>query len=351
MIADNGIVIRNIFHMLAYAYRGLNQRHFEKVGTESFEHLEDLMAAILVEGITRQIKQGLHRDYVFQDQDIRTVRGKINPADSMRHRINCRQLLNCHFDDLMTDTFFNRILKQTMRILIRHPRVKLAHRQELRKILPIFDQVADIDLRCVRWSTLQLGRQTQSYELLLNICRMVYLRQIQTENRGNLKLTQFEDFDFARLYERFLLAYFRVHHPKLQAAAPHIAWDLEPGTPVPQHLPKMKSDIVLRGETQVLIIDAKFYGHTLQSHHQKSTYHSSNLYQIFTYVRNLQAAMPDVPVSGMLLYAKTKEAITPDADFRINGNDYSVRTLDLDCEFTEIRAHLDKIAQKLTNKK
>lgn len=25
----------------------------------------------------------------------------------------------------MTDTFFNRILKQTMRILIRHPRVKL----------------------------------------------------------------------------------------------------------------------------------------------------------------------------------------------------------------------------------
>ena len=136
------------------------------------------MATILVEGFTRQIKQGLHRDYVFQDQNIQTVRGKINPVDSMRHRINCRQLLNCHFDDLMTDTFFNRILKQTMRILIRHPRVKLAHRQELRKILPIFDQVADIDLRCVRWSTLQLGRQTQSYELLLNICRMVYLHQI-----------------------------------------------------------------------------------------------------------------------------------------------------------------------------
>ena len=63
------------------------------------------MAAILVEGFTRQIKQGLHRDYVFQDQDIQTVRGKINPVDSMRHRINCRQLLNCHFDDLMTNNF------------------------------------------------------------------------------------------------------------------------------------------------------------------------------------------------------------------------------------------------------
>ena len=70
MIAENGIVISNIFRMLAYAFRGLRDSYFRRVATEPFEHLEDYLAEILLAGVKRQIKQGLHRDYVFQDDDI-----------------------------------------------------------------------------------------------------------------------------------------------------------------------------------------------------------------------------------------------------------------------------------------
>lgn len=347
MIADNGIVISNIFHMLAYAFRGLREPLYKRVETEPFEHLEDLLAAILLAGVKRQIKQGLHRGYVFQDDDIRTVRGRILLGRTLAHRANGRLEIGCHFDELTHDTLFNRILKQTMQVLMRDARVTPAHRRELCRALSAFGRVGEIDLRGVHWSALQLGRQTQSYELLLNICRMVYLHQLQTEDPGSLKLKQFDDVGVERIYERFLLGYFRAHHPQLRAAAPHIAWDIADDCDVPEHLPTMKSDVVLTGDKKVLVIDAKFYGQTMQRHFNKSTYHSANLYQIFTYVRNLQAAMPDVRVSGMLLYAKTNEAVTPDAKFRINGNDFSVRTLNLDCEFSEIRNSLDEIAMAI----
>lgn len=77
MIATNGILIRNIFHMLAYAYKGLRHKSYERIAIESFDHIEDLMAAILLRGINQQVKQGLHRDYQLHSDDLLTVRGRI----------------------------------------------------------------------------------------------------------------------------------------------------------------------------------------------------------------------------------------------------------------------------------
>ena len=45
------------------------------------------------------------------------------------------------------------------------------------------------------------------------------------------------------------------------------------------------------------------------------------------------------------MYAKTQEAVTPDSSFVIGGNPISVKTLDLNQEFSFIAAQLDKIAE------
>lgn len=82
----------------------------------------------------------------------------------------------------------------------------------------------------------------------------------------------------------------------------------------------------------------------MQMQHDKTTLHSGNVYQIFTYVKNQDTANTG-NVSGMLLYAKTEEAITPDCSFVMGGNKISVKTLDLNKEFKLIAAQLDKIAE------
>ncbi len=110
---------------------------------------------------------------------------------------------------------------------------------------------------------------------------------------------------------------------------------------------------LLEGEkgqvSKVLIIDAKYYGHTTQVQYDKHTLHSNNLYQIFTYVKNKDAWFGDKPheVSGMLLYARTDEEIQPDHTYLMSGNKISVKTLDLNCEFSVIAAQLNAIADSL----
>ena len=108
----------------------------------------------------------------------------------------------------------------------------------------------------------------------------------------------------------------------------------------------MQTDIMLTYKEKVLIIDAKYYGHTTQNQFGVHTLHSNNLYQIFTYVKNKEHELGGKPheVSGMLLYAQTDESILPNNEYRMSGNKITVRTLDLNQNFEEISADLNAIA-------
>ena len=113
-------------------------------------------------------------------------------------------------------------------------------------------------------------------------------------------------------------------------------------------LPVMQTDIMLSKGEKTLIIDAKYYAHTTQAQYDVHTLHSGNLYQIFTYVKNKETELSKQPheVSGMLLYAKTDESVLPNNTYKMSGNKISVRTLDLDCDFDQIAAQLDSIAEE-----
>lgn len=124
-------------------------------------------------------------------------------------------------------------------------------------------------------------------------------------------------------------------------------WNLSPETEksMIRFLPVMQTDIFLRYRERVLIIDTKYYGSVMQKQYNKATLHSANVYQIFTYVKNQDAAGTG-DVSGMLLYARTDEAIVPDCSFIMGGNEIAVKTLDLNTEFSRIASQLDRIAGK-----
>ena len=65
-------------------------------------------------------------------------------------------------------------------------------------------------------------------------------------------------------------------------------------------------------------------------------------------MKNKEAELADRPheVSGMLLYAKTDEEVYPENEYRMSGNRIEVRTLNLDRDFSQIKAQLDEIARK-----
>lgn len=149
-----------------------------------------------------------------------------------------------------------------------------------------------------------------------------------------------------RLYEKFILEYFKKEYPQIKASASQILWIVDDG--VLEMPPIMQSDVILEYGNKVLIIDAKYHAHNMQVQYDVHSVHSGNLYQIFTYVKNKTAELndPEKTVSGMLLYAKTDEMIQPNGTYKMTGNTISVGTLGLNCGFSEISAQLNSVAER-----
>ena len=346
MIKDKSIYIKNIYYMLSYAFQILRQSNYEEVMSEKFDMVQDLFAAILAKGISKQLKQGLHREYINKQETLTVVRGKLNMPETIRNRIQHKQKLACEFDELSENNLFNQILKTTIHYLIQDNGVKADRKASLKKLLVFFDGITLLLPSEISWGKLHYQRNNKNYELLINICYFVLAGMLQTTENGKYKMTAFSDDHMARLYEKFVLEYYRYHHKYLsEVKAAQVKWDLrgENAESMIRFLPVMQTDITLRLKDKVLIIDAKYYGKTLQKQFDKYTLHSANVYQIFTYVKNLDKDNTH-NVAGILLYAKTDEAITPDCMFNMGGNQIGAQTLDLNVEFKSIKAQLDKLA-------
>ncbi|MBQ6628290.1 MAG: 5-methylcytosine-specific restriction endonuclease system specificity protein McrC [Methanobrevibacter sp.] len=342
MIASETIYIKNIYYMLSYAFKVLNEKSYKKIELENFENISELLSEILAIGVAKQIKQGLVKDYIEFSETTSSIKGKINITESINEQSFIKGQLNCSYDEFSVNCKLNQILKATMYLLIKSD-ISNIRKKKLKNLLMYFREVDFVDVKKINWK-IRFDRNNQSYKMLINICYLIINGLIHTEKSGEVKLMEFSDNQLMnRLYEKFVLNYFIKEHPEISASAPQINWQIDEG--IDFLLPKMQTDVTLEYENKILIIDTKFYAHNTSENYGKNIHHTSNLYQIFTYVKNKEVEVQGkgFEVSGMLLYAMTNERIQPDSDYVMSGNKISVKTLDLNQEFSIIRNQLDNI--------
>ena len=186
--------------------------------------------------------------------------------------------------------------------------------------------------------------------MLVGICYLVIEGLLLSDKQGHVKMGKFlDDQKMHRLYEKFILEYYRFHYPQFHARAMYIDWAEESGNT--DLLPMMKTDITLQHNNDTLIIDAKYYTHNVQEYNNRFIVSSNNLYQMYSYVKNYVDTnkVKKENVSGMLLYAKTEDEIQADSDYVISGNKISVKNLDLNTDFNQIKNHLNNIAESYFN--
>lgn len=345
MTEDKGILIRNVYYMLAYAFHELRQNNYAEIAGESFTDIYDLFAEILIRGVSYQLKQGLHREYVRKKESIQTVKGKIDMRGTIANKMRNIQRIACDYDELSENNIYNQILATTATILIRHSDVKKEKKSKLKQLMLFFQNVQPIDVHTIRWNALRFDRNNRNYRMLLYLCYFIISEWVMTTETGKFKMREFSDDHMCRLFEKFVLAYYKKHHPELKPCAAQIDWNIEIEQSTTNILPIMQTDILLTMGERTLIIDTKYYTHSMQLQYNKATIHSNNLYQIHTYVTEYDQERKG-NVDGMLLYAKTQEEIVPDGQIKIKtGNYIYFRTLDLNTDFDTIKKRLDSFVR------
>lgn len=346
MTEDKGILIRNIYYMLAYVFQELKQNNYAEIEGESFEDIYDLFAEILSRGISFQLKQGLYREYVSHNESLLTIRGKINMGETIRNRMQNNQQINCDYDELSENNVFNQILVTTTHVLLKHSDVKKETKMKLKKLMLFFQNVDSIDLHTIRWNSLRFDRNNRNYRMLIYLCYFIVKEWLMTTDEGKMKMREFSDDHMCRLFEKFVLEYYKKHHPEFKPEAKQIEWNIIKEQSDTSVLPIMQTDILLTMGEKTLIIDTKYYSKILQQQYGKETIRNNNLYQIRTYVNEYDREHRH-NVDGMLLYAKTKNDDFDDAT--INHRDgYSlfIRTIDLNTDFEGIKKRLESFVTK-----
>ena len=378
MIKDGNILIKNIYYMLAYAYDTLTPSICEDVRLERFDSMHDMFAHVLARRLSTQLKQGLYKTYRSQIREMSAVRGKLYMPGTMQCRMQRKCTVSCQVDELTENNLFNQIIKTTVLLLLRHPRAEKACKGELKKEMMYFSNVDVISPQTIRWDMIRFQRQNRSYRLLLAVCRLILEGMLLTTESGHHRMFSFREIPelfqegsdvpehrkINDLYERFVRKYYQQEFrqfPGFSCRDETMLWQEAQG-----HidlLPKMHTDITLTYDRKVLIIDTKYYQHIVTNKNGRSYISPDNLYQIFAYVKNKEAflnarAKPDDTlreddeddklwrVEGMLLYASTEELLLPDKTYDLMGSKISIKTLDLNADFEDIRRQLDDIVEK-----
>ena len=341
--------IKNIYWMLAYAFDILKDKGTQSIKTEEFDNIYNLLTAILVKSVNYQLKKGLNKEYILQEEKLSNIKGKILISNSIKYTTMKEHKLICQYDDFSSNTVLNQIIKVTLNYLLKNKNVNKKYKVSIKKILLYFKEVEDINIKNINWKSINYNKNNNTYKITINVCYLIIEGLLLSEEKGENKLNQFiDDQRMSALYERFVREYYKKHFPMLNAKASHVDWNIAEEDEIGL-LPEMRTDITLTYKNKTLIIDTKYYGKTMQynSLYNTKTLISGNIYQIFTYVKNKDKENTG-NVSGMLLYAKTDEEIYPNQSNKFGNNVIAIRTLDLTKDFKEVMKQLDEIAYEFS---
>ena len=120
----------------------------------------------------------------------------------------------------------NRIIRTTMDVLVKSG-ISKDRKKQLRKLLIYFSEVEPLSRESINWK-LQFNKNNQTYQMLISICYLILKGLLQTTSDGSTKLMDFLDEQrMCRLYEKFILEYYRKEHPEIRASASQIPWDTD----------------------------------------------------------------------------------------------------------------------------
>ena len=336
------IPIRNIYFLLCYAWNRLEEGGITDVSRVDSSELADLFASVLISGVRHLLRRGLGRGYERFEGDLVSLRGRVMVAETSRRMMMIHGKARCEYDELTENTWPNRIIKATLRHLAGVPSLDKNLQSQLLGLCRDLPGIEPITLTRGAFRSIQLHSNARFYRFLINVCELVVSSWLVDEASGDYRFRDFlrDDKRMARLFESFVQNFLRHECPDLDVRKEKIQWNLdEVADGSMDFLPQMETDISVRSANSTLIIETKYYTEAMTTNFGKERVRSAHLYQLFAYLKNLEArGGVDLVASGMLLYPAVGTSLR--LSYKLGGHQISVCTLDLSQDWNIIRAEL-----------
>jgi 5-methylcytosine-specific restriction enzyme subunit McrC len=294
------VPIRNLFCMLSYVnempelIQSLNDVDEDLI-------TYDFIAKQFLKEVQALHRRGLVKSYVAVTEPTNRLGGRVIMNDSMPYIIAKKPIVVCEKDEYSANILFNQVMKTILTAICRNRYVKEETRKQSFMYLEYMPEVDTISLTKGLFSKLRFGRHNIHYKRMIHIAQILHELTLLSHMHGNWSLftAELDDTSLNQIFEKFLFHFYRLEQREYRVFSETMQWNLQGGDR--SLLPSMRTDVSLshKSKPEKIIVDAKFYKNTLQEYHGKASFHSHNMYQIFTYLMHQPREMN---VRGVLIY-------------------------------------------------
>ena len=354
---EYGIPIRNVWHMLLYAWNevpvgDLRGWALREAAVEEAPTLDALLASVLIRLMQQRLRIGLGHDYIEEEGSLRGIRGRIRFGETIKQHALERGQLICEYQGYRVNSRKNQIIRSTLARLI-----KVGHfgpdgtkgkeiQQKLRRLVRDLDGIDFVELtpELIRRQLYARGGHDHDYRLMLSICDLIIQRQMPSDSEGHVRalvpLIDRELLVLYRIYERFVANFYRIHLKGWEVSAQkQLEWHAAEAN---ERLPLMVPDIILQEQSteRMIVLDTKFTAHSLvENQWGKAVFDSSHLYQLYAYLKSQEhLSEAHRTAAGILLYPAIRYRLSEKA--RLQDQVIRLESVDLAAPWREIEQQL-----------
>lgn len=341
---EKRIPIQNIYYMLSYCAGMLPEKDLKDVDGVDTTDLLELYAQSLVRKLRPFVKRGFYKEYVQEQDELATLKGKVLFKESVAKTSMLRGKLICTYDDFSEDIIHNQIIKATLRRLLQYSGLKKETLADLKKLIPFFQRVSLIELESKHFNNIKLHRNNKKYGFILDVCYIIFQNVLINENTGTIKFVDYNrEEKMSAVFEEFIRKFYEIRcAKKFKVKSERLAWQhinvIEGDSRL---IPGMQTDITMFNSNTKIIIDAKYYKKTLDVNKRgDARINSNHLYQLFSYLSNTKQFEK---MMGILVYPEVDRKVNQ--VFEMNGYLFKVMTLNLNTHWAKIEQRLMEIIE------
>jgi 5-methylcytosine-specific restriction enzyme subunit McrC len=289
-------------------------------------------------------RRGLVKNYVTKIESTNRLGGRVIMNESMPYIMSKKPAVVCEKDEYSANILLNQIMKSTLRSICVNRYVKEETRKRSFHYLELISEVDPIPITREVFSRIYFGRHDAYYKRMVHIAKLLHELTLLSHKHGNWSLfsAELDEKSLNRIFEKFLFNFYRIEQKKYRVSSEVMQWKLEGNQ---TYLPTMKTDVSLTHKNgfEKIVIDAKFYKNIFQENYGKSSFHSHNLYQLFTYLMHQPKEI--INLKGVLIYPFN--GIQVNESFRWDDRmTIEIMTINLEDSWKEIYKNLMKIVEE-----
>lgn len=335
------IPIQNIYYLLCYAWNKLEERDLVDVKAIDSTKLVDLFAKVLIAGIAHLLKRGVDRNYILFNDELRTIRGKIDFPTTLSRNLLQRVKVQCNYDEMSHDVLHNQILRATIYKLILVDELDENLRDELIRLFRYFYKISEIKINSKTFQSVRLNRNNYFYKFLLNICELVYENLLPSEETGETSFKDFlrDDKKMAYLFEDFIRNFYKLELKDKKVTREDIHWGFTQKETDFEIVPKMQTDVTILSSNKKIIIETKYYSETLIKYYGEKKLRTQHLYQLYAYLKQVEYKDEfSRNAEGILLYPLVNDTVNFSKE--LEGHRIKISTVNLNQDWQLIHKDL-----------